>query len=692
MADNVLRLLIVEESSNEAEAVINALRNAGHPVRAHRVEDDEDFEAALDERQWDLAVCPPKLTFFEAAKAAELIAASQKDIPLLIVKPRDNDFTSAAALRLGAVDCVCNDDPEHLQYVVQRELNALAERRQHRVCKKAMRESERRCRTLLDSSRDAITYVHEGMHIYANPVYLEMFGYTEQDEIEGMPILDMVAPEDLDKFKKFLRGFTKSGQDLKGEIEVRGLRADHSEFKAVMEFTPATIEGEACTQIIIRSQANKELEKQLNFLSKQDLLTGLYNRQYLIEKLDEAVSNATEQVNSVLLYIELDKFAEIKETVGISGVDLVLGDIAKQLKSIVAPGDVLARFSDHTFAVLISNPAREQVKQLAEDIKRKVAEHICNAGEQSVTTTCSIGVAVISEGTSNAQSALDNASIACNVVREAGGNSVHVHNPIADRKAGEEQASQWVSIIQDAIKHNQFFNVYLPVVSLHGDPEELYEVLLRLRGTEGKTVMPGEFMAAAQQAGLMKHIDRWVLHNSVKKLAERRDQGHDTHFFVKLSTDSLRDESTLPWLSDLLKKFRVAGDSVTIELSESGAISYLKQAKAFIAGLKQLRCTSVLDHFGTDASSVANLKHLDVDYLKIDGELVKNVTSDIEKQDAVKELAQLAQSLEKKTIAEFVQDANSLAVLWQCGVNYIQGYFLQEPSEELNYDFAGDED
>lgn len=692
MADNVLRVLIVEESSNEAEAVINALRNAGHAVRAQRVEDDEDFEAALDQQQWDLAVCPPKLTFFEAAKAAELIGASQKDIPLLIVKPRDAELTVAQALRLGAVDCVNNDDPEHLQYVVQRELSALVERRQHRVCKKAMRESERRCRTLLDSSRDAITYVHEGMHIYANPVYLEMFGYAEQDEIESMPILDMVAPEDLDKFKKFLRGFSKSGENLKGEIEVRGLRADNSEFKAVMEFTPATIEGEACTQIIIRSQANKELEKQLNFLSKQDLLTGLFNRQYLIEKLDEAISDATEQSNSALLYIELDKFGDIKENVGIAGVDLVLGDVAKVLKAVVPPSDVLARFSDHTFAALVANPSRDKVKQLAESMKEKLAGHICNAGEQSVTTTCSIGVAVVSESTRNAQSALDNAANACAVVRDGGGNAVHVHNPIADRKAGEEQNSHWASIIQDAIKQNQFFNVYLPVVSLHGDPEELYEVLIRLRGTEGRTVMPGEFMGAAQQAGLMKHIDRWVLHNSVRTLAERRDQGHDTRFFVKLSTDSLRDETTLPWLSELLKKFRVSGDSLSIELSESGAISYLKQAKAFISGLKQLRCSSVLDHFGTDAASVANLKHLDVDFLKIDGELVKNVTSDVEKQDAVKELAQLAQSIEKKTIAEFVQDANSLAVLWQCGVNYIQGYFLQEPSEELNYDFAGDED
>lgn len=690
--DNTLHLLIVDESSNDAEMITSILRNAGHAVRATQVEDDEDMEKALNEQPWDMIIAADHLTYFDAFKALEMVRALGKDIPLIIAANGSGEISVGDALKAGARDLINkNEEPEHLQFVVNRELQSLKDRRQLRLLNKSMRESEKRCRTLLDSSRDAITYVHEGMHIYANPVYLDMFGYTDHDEIEGMPIMDMVAPGDHENFKKFLRSFSKNEKEMHGEIEVKGLRTDGAEFNAVMEFTPASIEGEACTQIIIRSQQDKELEKKLSILSKQDLLTGLYNRQYFMEMLDIAVYKAmTESERSALAYIELDDFATIKENVGIAASDLVLGDIADLLKSCIDETDTLARFTDHTFTLLMQKKDNDEMQSQAEKIRKAIEDHISDVSGQSVTMSCSIGISPISENANNAQDVLNRADLACSIAKKDGGNRVHVHNPIADEAASQEHNAAWSDAIRHALDHDGFYLVFQPIVSLHGDTRENYEILLRMQGENDKEILPDQFMSAANKSDLIVALDRMVINMAFKRLAKERAAGKQTNFFIKLAERSFTDAELMPWISEKLKENRLSGESIIFEISESQAMLHLNEVKTFINAMKQLRCLIALEHFGTGLNSIKGLKHLDADYLKIDGALIHSLAEDRQSQETVKSIIQTAHSMGKLTIAEYVQDANSLALLWQFGVNYIEGYFLQEPSTELNYDFSSE--
>ena len=197
-------------------------------------------------------------------------------------------------MQAGARDLVLREPAEHLTMVVEREFEALLQRRALHHYKKNYQESQTRARALIDSSRDAITYVHDGMHVYANSVYLGMFGFTEIEEVEGTPIMDMVAPTDHAKLKDFLRRYSK-GESSDTTLQVQGLRPDTSHFNALMEFAHASIGGESCTQIIIRDQSSsKELEQKIKHLSKQDLLTGLYNRQYFIEDLEQNLARPPE--------------------------------------------------------------------------------------------------------------------------------------------------------------------------------------------------------------------------------------------------------------------------------------------------------------------------------------------------------------------------------------------------------------
>lgn len=263
-------------------------------------------------------------------------------MPLIAIGDRVDETTLVAALRAGARDLVSQQQPEHLQLVVARELENLELRRALKRCEKSYRESEKRCRSLLDSSRDAISYVHEGMHVYCNTAYLAMFGFSELEDLEGMPLMNLVAPEDHGKLKDFLRRYSK-GADERAELEILALRADGETFKAQMEFTPASIEGERCTQIVVRDDSidQDELESRIRQLSNQDLLTGLYNRQYFIQVLDSTISEIAEAGGeAVLFFIAPDNFKAIKENVGIAVSDLMLGDFATLLKQ--RPGKTMS--------------------------------------------------------------------------------------------------------------------------------------------------------------------------------------------------------------------------------------------------------------------------------------------------------------------------------------------------------------
>jgi diguanylate cyclase (GGDEF)-like protein/PAS domain S-box-containing protein len=686
--DETLRLLIIDESSNAAEALSASLRNSGFAVRFTLAEDDEDLEAALKKQTVDMVLCAASLELISVARAAEVIAESDHDLPLLAVTHLHNTEALIKALNDGARDLIDLNQDAHLPLVVEREYDNMMLRRELASVRKGYAESEKRCRSLIDTSRDAITYVHEGMHIYANSVYLSMFGFEDREEIEGTPIMDMVAPEDHAKLKEFLRSYSKKNDD-EASLEVRGLRPDGSHFNALMEFSPASIDGERCTQIIIRDQSSsKELEKKLKHLSKQDLLTGLYNRQYFIGELDERISaiDSTRQPLSVL-YILLDNFKSIKDTVGIAGSDLVLGDIANLVRDRLGENDIAARFTDNAFTVMTCD--HHAGVEIAGNIRKAVEDHIADVGGQSVTTTCSIGISHASDSGTNAHDVLTQADLACDIARTSGGNKVHVHDPVADAAADQDKEAKWTEMIRYALDNDRFHLVYQPIVSLQGSPGEKYEVLLRMVDNDNNEILPDQFIGIAEQRNLINAIDRWVISEAIRVLAEhRRNHGRSAVFFVKVSGPSLADQTLLPWVSERLKAARLTGDSLIFEISEESAVTYLKDAKAFAASIKELRCGIAIEHFGIRDNPFHIFKHISADYIKIDGSLMHKLAGNAEHQELIKTIAETANGMNIVSIAAFVEDANSLSVLWQSGVKFIQGNFLQQPMETLAYEFA----
>jgi diguanylate cyclase (GGDEF)-like protein/PAS domain S-box-containing protein len=685
-----IKLLILHESRDDAEQLMNLIRNSGRATRGQLIDSADTLLSALNSGQWDLMLLRPEAEGMTAHECLQQVKKLDKDIPALLLIDGNEAEQITEGLMNGFEDVVPADDEERLMLVIQRELRNLGERRGRRLAEFNLREAEKRCNVLLDSSRDAITYVTDGMHTYANQAYLELFGYDDAEDLEGMPIMDMVSPKDHENFKNFLRAYS-AGESDSNEFVCHGICTDGTEIQARMIFSNATYDGEPCTQILIRTnQADAQLQERLKEISSQDLLTGLFNRQHFTQELDKTLQWATtNSKTAVIFYIQLDNFAAIQSDIGMAAADMVISDIAMLLKEAVPQGAVLARFGDEIFTVIIKEKTLDQGAALAEKIRAGIEDHMSEVQERTVQVTASIGVTLISENSENSEAVITRVHQTSEGVREGKplGNGVNVFDPASVKKI---DANDTAAVVQDAIDRGLFKLLFQPVIDLRGGGGELYEAFLRMVDDNGKEVSPADFLGAASQQELSEKIDRWVILQSIKLLADHRASGHDTRLIINITGESLRDQTLLPWLSVALKAARMPSDAIIFQFNESDATTYLKQAKDFTRGLRELHCKVSLSRFGCSLNPFNNLKHLEVDYLKIDGSFTKDLGSK-ESQDALKEMVASAHSQGKLTIAPFVESAAMLSTLWQIGVNYIQGYYLQAPTEKMNYDFSSDE-
>ena len=694
-----LHLIIADPSQNVAEELVSELRNAGFATRAQHVDSAEDLEEALPRQRWDLLVCrrDPEMAY-DPADVIARVRQSDADFPILLLEDGTEHERLTAGLELGATDVILEGEDDRFMFVLRRELENLAERRGRRHAELAMKESERRNQLLLDTSRAAIAYVHEGMHIYVNRAYAELFGYEDADDLAAIPLMDMVAAKYKDDFKQRLKQFDV--EEAAEGFEVELVRLDESTFRGEMSLSVAAYDGEACMQVFLREEetggaSTEELEQ----LRSRDVITGLLNRPFFIEAVDRAAEDAQrEKGGSALFQLELDDAGRIREEAGLAGTDQVLREVGQALAGVCGKEAVIARIGDDTFAVLQRELSREAAAELAERMRAALQDLLASADKKTIRLTASIGVTLICQKTGSAQDALDQTYRAIARVRREReeGNAVYVYDPAdfvtAPGSKGaedDERAREILRLLADGIKNNSLVLLYQPIISLRGEEREHYEVYLRLPDGDGNLLRPDEFIQLAEQAGMGGRVDRWVVLNAVKQVSRQRAEGRDTRVTINLTHAALTDDSFLPWLRVALKAAKLPKEVVILQYSETAATTYLKQAKAFGEALNELDCRLGLSHFGCSVNPFGTLRHLSVDFVKLDGSFIQELDRDPGKQDALREMIQGLESQGKITVVPMVATANVLASLFSSGANYVQGNYLAEPSTEMDFEFEG---
>jgi diguanylate cyclase (GGDEF)-like protein/PAS domain S-box-containing protein len=685
--DTALRLMIVDDSVEDAEAIVSALRNAGIAVRPLRPESTDELESMLGAQAIDLVLAAQHSSGVPLDEVLQLVKASGKDLPVVAVADRVDDSSLSQALAAGVRGLALRHKPQQLLQSVRAEWADLEARRALRRLEAQVRETERRCDALIESSRDPIAYVHEGMHIRANSAYLEMFGYDSFDDIEGMSLLDLVAPQHVDGFKTLLKGLSK-GQPPPPRYELLAHDIDGNTFPAVMEFTSALYEGEPCLQVVFRRQElDPELAREVEELRQRDQATGLLNRPTFLHALEGAVADAAQnQGQHGLLLLEPDHYQRLLHEIGLDSADALLEAIAVRLRGVIDGQTIAARFSEHTLAVLVRGD-HVATTTLAERIREAFASHVFEIGTRSASITASIGGVQIGEKIASVTQVLAKANQGVQSSIGVGGNRAEIFDPSAVDRAEEERVQAWVMRLRDALDNDRFIFHYQPVISLQGEPGAMYEAYIRLDAGAGETVPPMSFLQIAEEHGLLWEIDRWVVEHAIAVAAEQHRAGQPVTLLVKVTQASLSDDSLARHVGERLAAVGLGGEHLVLQLPEAKVFTHLRAAQEFAAAVARHGCRVGLEQFGAGLDSFQLLSHFDPAFIKLDRSFTEDLPKNADNQQRIREIAGKANGLGIRSIAEFVQDAASMTILFSSGIDYVEGYFLAPAGPEMNYEF-----
>lgn len=690
--DTPIRLLIVDQGLHSAEKIVSLLRGTGMQVRAEFAEDDEDIRDLLQNHHFDLVLFCIDSEDFLVQDCCSVLRKNDAPLPVIALTHGDKLDATASLIQNGARDLVSSAQPQHLVLVLKREAQAASLERRLSFYQSAFEESEKRCQGLLMNSLDSVAYVHEGMHIYANKVYLERFGFESYDDIEGTPLMDLVSAEKQAELKQILRDLSQ-GKLGRGshefELPVQPLQGE-GKFETI-EFSLASYDGEPCTQILIRADNDtSELEETINFLHEHDLTTKLYNRQFFMDSLGKAQNLAVQSSNTcALMEIAIDHQDTLRETLGMTGCDHLLLQIANDLKEIVIEPHLLARFSTWSFAAIVKLAENEKQDLFVNNLLSKCSSKLMEHEGVSVNYSLSIGLTLIDEKSPhNSNELTSRSNKACKAAQEAGGNQYKRFVPVAGERTQGEELNLWAQRFKTALTENHLTALYQPLVSINGKEGERFICSMMMTDENGQMYELEDFSSPAEATGMAKALDRWMIMNALQQASNLRRSGRHLEFFIPLSLDSLRDPNLVHWLADQVTEAALSTEALVLMIDESLVVTHLKEAKILHQNLKDLGMRLMLDQFGTGLQPFELIKHLPVSLIRFHHSYSEHLSSNVDNQDSIRELSEIAREKQIESICQNVDDASVLSIVWGLGVNYVQGDFLQESSPDLRYDFS----
>jgi len=686
----VIELALFADSVNDAVLLGNLLRNQGQAVRAESVETLGQLRTLLKDGRVDLVILDLELGDPSPAEVLALIQELTPEVGL-VVRGEVSAQQQVALLQAGVRAILPAVVDAHLAQIILREHEVVSWRRQIRRYRQMLQESERLSRLLMDSSRDAIAYIADGVHVYANPIYVRLFGFDTFEDIEGSTLLDRVATSSQELARELLQRYQR-GQTMEGLVELDFQRIDHSQFTGSINIAPASMNGERCLQIIIHSQGDTEaLKKQLEMLNQRDMLTGLFNRQYFEERLGHTLDLVQKTGESRgLMILQIDQVEALRNRIGVSGVDLLVIELGKKLEQIFDPErEILARYGSHSFSVVSQRTNRDQLLALASEVLAFVRQQMFSHNDLTISYTGSIGITYIDRATRALGELYNRAERAMLQAESEGGNRAVFYQASAAEQSQAEQDEEWGRRIREALKQNRFRMVYQPIIHLQGDlSRQRYEAFLRLVDESGEQVNPEKFLPSAERTDLARGIDRWVMLNAIKALEQAQREGKPAQLFVKLSARSVTDPEFTGWLRERVTARKLGEHALAVELRQSVVADHLREAKDLIKSLRQIGIPVLIEDFGRGSNPFLLLNHIEPDFIRIDRSFLSKQPLNEEAYGEIKHIVDGCREAKVAVVIPNVESAQMLQKLWVIGADYVQGNFIQQAGEGLNFNFG----
>ena len=687
---SILNLLVIDDDQLYAERLVHLLGCYYDTINLGFLDDKEELLKSL-RQPWDVLVFGNAYDM-SFTDVVGVVQEQSIDLPMIclfneeMVASTNNDEGLPDIISGTMVKSLKVDQEMAVVMSICLQHDNLRSRRELRTLRHVLSEAEQRANVLIKNSKSAVAYIDQGIHIFANDPYLQLFGFESINDAIGVPVVDLIAGGDNVKgFKQFLRQFDK-GSRQEVEFNFESKRMDGSTFEAKLQLAAATLDGEPVTQVIIQQNHNNsaEVAKRLAAAECKDSLTGINNRRGFEEQMAIVYQQARQGVLTAgLLYIQLDNVGKIRSSLGLQGVDATVKQVAYALDELISDGHV-SRFSDTAFTILVEDKSTTELEELAKHIGSRISDMLIEVDKRTTSTTVSIGIVKIETNTAEPSIVLERAMDAISQIMietSNHGGTYHLYDPSEHANSDDHALAE--SLV-DAIANSRFELSFQPIYDINNDRSDFFEVYLRLplADADNTILTPDQFMAVAKTHKLLEKIDRWVLINACKKVNEVRKTHPEARLLVQLTSASLIDKKLPSVASQLIKAVGGAAGVLTLQFNEKDVSDHLTVAKTQFAALSQVSCQMGINNFGSSAKSIEIVSFVQPDMVRLARSYVDGIDS-ADNLETVKSLIMRTNEVNVDVLMPYIEDAATMSVAWSVGARYLQGYYLEEPSSTI---------
>mgnify|MGYP003384882083 FL=1 len=701
--EGILNLLITHDNSDDADRLISLLEGASYQVDAQRVSSAEELAPLLQSRRWDLAIVQLQATTLPAKKMMAGIRSLKLDIPAILISNSSDIVDVVEGIRMGASYVIPVDEDQYFLLATSSTIEQLEQRRVQHDWQERYSAAESRCEELMDSSRNAIALVQDGIYIYINEPFSQLMGYSDPDDMLMAPVIDTIAPGSQDKVKPFLKPLDPEVEVSTTAIDLTCLTTEEQAIDLRVNICQIEYQGDAVLQFQVKydpsltstipaqSGSKAAREAALKTAARESGSFSI-NPQTTLDNIDLAINSAqlSGGQDSIILCVQADQDARIRGNTSDRNADKILLTLADFVVKQRSQGIVFSCDRQGVINFVIADSTLEEGTQFAENLCRQVAAHTFQVGSQSILLSISASIGLITKNTASAQVCIEECLHTLDDAdpnAASDGEKVFIMDALSQTDFNVHSDEKITLFGQQLLEKRLIGIAFQPIVGLNDESAEFYEALMRPKIEEYPENIPHDFIAKVFESPIATEIDRWVILETIKKLAEKHHTAPQTCLFINLSAATILDEKFSPWLKLALKTSNTPAATITLQLSENDAGRYIEQSKTLISQLRAIGCKVALSHFGLSSNPLLVLDKLDVDFVKLDKQLLLNIKAGGEEEEETRQLIILLKEMEQHCIAPFVESPTLIPTLWQNGIEYIQGHYIQAPAAEMDYSF-----
>lgn len=659
-------------------------------------------EPARPSAQVDVALIDLNGTGNTPAQMGEQLDAQDFILPTVLLWDDLIESTDQASIREPIVDVLHAASVPLIANSIVREARLQQYKRLINQTRLQTRDEHQRLKNVLDHTEDGVVVIHNGKYVETNQAYLRLFDLEKTEATPGLPVREFLTNVDpaeqtcsisCDECDiKCINTPNASLDALQNDVlhSVHIQKRNGESFITTLLKTSCIVRGMKCDQIMIHNpNAWSDIDRNFLDLRSQDVETGLLNRRFFLERMESIFNHRDNDSEGALAFILVDHFRDIREDCGIRTGDSILHSIAQSIQELATENDILCRFGDHAFALYCNELSQDEFIKRCDEIRTRIDEQLFGKHDAFVKLTISIGISFLNRHVLNVQQLISQADNACDTACSKGGNKIQVFKtvPIAVDTLTDQQSH--IESIKTALQQNRLHAMFQPIVNLVGDEHENYAVLLRMLDVDNSHILPDQFIQAAEQSGLICDLDEWVMTHCIGLLKSAEPKvKQKRRFFLKISIQTVKRPEFVQALLASLKFHHLDGSQLVFQLDYAEALPENTTVMAFVQSVKrQSKCLFAFDHVGFGEISDQTIQTFSVDFIKIDGTFTRNLVNNPAYQNTVRQILAVTRRNHIPAIAKSVENANTLASLCNLGVDMVQGYFLQRPSDDMAYDF-----